>query len=505
MKYLPGAQQMKQADQYTIEHLGIPSLELMERAAKSCVACMKEKKMDMSEVCIVCGCGNNGGDGFAVGRLLLKEAGKVTAVMAGDESRCTKECRWQMEQFQKAGGKICNDLPEGEYSIIADALFGVGLSRKIEGKYARIIDWMNAGSGLKFALDIPSGISSDTGEVLGTAFRADVTVTFQTEKFGIKVYPGKTYAGEIIDTDIGISTGIWERDEEVCGVLEEREYARMLPERKEDSNKGTFGKVLVIAGSKGMSGAAYFNAKAAYRAGAGLVQIYTPEDNRMILQQQLPEAIVTAYEDFEEEKLRMLLQWADVICIGSGIGQSDRACRILRTTLEYGTVPTVIDADGLNLLSGIKHYEKLFLHKDYILTPHMKEMSRLTGLSVEDLKRNRREVLCDFTEKTEVICVLKDSCTLTGMRGKRPMLNSSGNSAMAKAGAGDVLAGVITAFLAQGLDCRSAAVLGAYIHGKAGDIARDEKGCYSVIAEDLVSYTGEALRKLQRRKGEIQV
>ena len=196
---------MKEADQYTIHTLGIPSLALMERAAAACVRYMREQDMDLSDVCIVCGSGNNGGDGFAIARMLIEDGHRVTAVMAGNRERCTSECKEQIRLFEKAGGIVGNEFKAGEYSIIVDAVFGVGLSRNIEGKYAKILGAMNESRALKFAVDIPSGISADTGNVLGIAFMADVTVTFQKMKFGMGIYPGKEYAKEVVIADIGIS------------------------------------------------------------------------------------------------------------------------------------------------------------------------------------------------------------------------------------------------------------------------------------------------------------
>lgn len=500
MEYLPGAEQMKAADSYTIHTLGVPSLELMERAAESCVKFLEESQQDLSRVCVICGSGNNGGDGLAIGRLLLKDGYKVTVVMAGNPDHCTPECKTQVEFFKNAGGIIDNDFADREYSMIIDALFGVGLSRNIEGRYLSLLDKMNKSRAVKVAVDIPSGISADTGNIMGTAFRADYTVTFQHKKFGMEIYPGKEYSGQITVAGIGISDELFERSSDVSVQFDERDYRKMLPCRKEDSNKGDFGKVLVIAGSKGMSGAAYFNAKSAYMAGAGLVRIYTPEENRVILQQLLPEAIITTYDDFCEKELLKLLKWADVVCIGSGIGMENVAQNLLRTTLEQCRVPCVIDADGLNLLAEHTEYLEWINHRNYILTPHMKEMSRLCNISVEDIKKDRRNVLKKFTEETGLTCVLKDSRTVTGGKDKRMAVNCSGNCCMAKAGSGDILAGVITGFLVQKMVPYEAAVLGTYVHGRAGDFARHEKGGYSVLAEDLIDALAAIIKKLEGQK-----
>lgn len=493
MRYLPNAAQMKEADKYTIEVMGVPSMTLMERAARSVVDCIEEQNMDVSYSCIVCGSGNNGGDGFAVGRMLLEKGHKVRAYFAGNKDHCTKECIRQMELYEAAGGVIDNEYKNDEYSMIIDALFGVGLSRPVEGAYAELLQTLNRAQSTKIAVDIPSGISADNGAVLGTAFRADMTVTFQAEKLGLVLYPGREYAGNVFVTDIGIDTRIWTEDVHVAVTGRKDGYKALLPPRKEDSNKGTYGKLLVIAGSRGMSGAAYFNAKAAYRMGAGLVQIYTPEDNRVILQQMLPDAIITTYEFFDERELIRLLRWADTVCVGSGIGVSDKSKKIIRTVLEYAEVPVIVDADGLNILSGRKQYFENKQHKNYILTPHMKEMSRLTGAGVRFIKENRMEIAEEFADAYGVTCVLKDSRTVIQTGGEHPHLNLTGNSAMAKAGSGDVLAGMIAGLVCQGVTCHDAAVLGVYLHGKAGDKAKKQLGSYSVMAEDLIRQISSAI------------
>ncbi len=484
MRYLPNAKQMKEADQYTIETLGIPSLELMEHAAKACVRVMKEQKTDVSQPLIVCGSGNNGGDGLAIARLLAKEGSEVTAVMAGNPDHYTEETRTQADLLKDAGVSLTDTLRKADYSVVIDALFGVGLSREVKGNYADMIEKMNHCSGTKVAVDIPSGVSADTGMVLGTAFQADFTVTFQAVKRGLLLYPAQTYAGEIFAEDIGVNTDDFKENMEVAATLDS--YADLLPARPADSNKGTFGRLLIIAGSKGMSGAAYFNACAAYRVGAGLVRIYTDKSNREILQNLLPEAIITTYTAFDEQEVLSLLKWADAICVGSGIGTGDTAMRIVDTVLRHALVPVLVDADGLNVISGNKDELTHMQHKNYIFTPHMMEMSRLTGLDISEIKADRFRVLKDFTDRFGITCVLKDARTVIQSCGDRAYINTTGNAAMAKAGSGDVLAGIISGLLSQGLTCMDAGILGVYLQGCCGDAARDLKGSYSVLARDLI-------------------
>lgn len=498
MQLWVNAAQMKAADQYTIQKLGVPSLELMEHAAQACVQVLEDEKVDLSHVCVVCGSGNNGGDGFAIARILQNNRYSVETFCVGNPEHYTEETQEQMHRLQECGGKITYGMPqEDSYSVVIDAVFGVGLSRKVEGRYRQVIEQMNRMRGTKFAVDIPSGLSATTGCILGCAFKADYTVTFQLKKIGLELSQGRTMAGRVIVPDIGISTDSICENQEIVRTAGKDIYRKMLPDRPEDSNKGTYGRLLVIAGSKGMAGAAYLNAHAAYMTGAGLVRIYTSSDNREILQTLLPEAIVTTYEEYNKEELLSLLTWADSVCIGSGLGMSRLSEKILKTVIEYVKVPCLIDADGLNLLAENKNYLNQMAERRFVITPHMKEMSRLTGTPVEELKADRIQILKDFISRYRITCVLKDSRTLIASEEKGIRMNLTGNSAMAKAGSGDVLAGVISGWMVQGKEAEDAAELGTYIHGLSGDLAKFEKGVYSVMARDLIEYISKALMKLE--------
>ena len=498
MQLWVNAAQMKAVDQYTIQKLEVPSLELMEHAAQACVQVLEDEKVDLSHVCVVCGSGNNGGDGFAIARILQNNRYSVETFCVGNPEHYTEVTQEQMHRLQECGGKITYGMPqEDSYSVIIDAVFGVGLSRKVEGRYRQVIEQMNRMRGTKFAVDIPSGLSSTTGCILGCAFKADYTVTFQLKKIGLELSQGRTMAGRVIVPDIGISTDSICEDQEIVRTAGKDIYRKMLPDRPEDSNKGTYGRLLVIAGSKGMAGAAYLNAHAAYMTGAGLVRIYTSSDNREILQTLLPEAIITTYEKYNKEELLSLLTWADSVCIGSGLGMSRLSEKILKTVIEYVKVPCLIDADGLNLLAENKNYLNQMAERRFVITPHMKEMSRLTGTPVEELKADRIQILKDFISRYRITCVLKDSRTLIASEEKGIRMNLTGNSAMAKAGSGDVLAGVISGWMVQGKEAEDAAELGTYIHGLSGDLAKFEKGVYSVMARDLIEYISKALMKLE--------
>lgn len=485
MRYLPDGVWMQKADKHTIEKIGISSMVLMERAALKTVEVMETEQIRLDKALIVCGSGNNGGDGFAIARLMKEKGYLPTVVFAGREQSLSMECRTQKEVLERLGLMSCTEIPSKEYTVVIDALFGVGLNRDIQGHYVDIIAQMNQISAKKVAVDIPSGIHAEKGCVMGNAFKADLTVAFACEKLGCVLYPGKEYSGKVLPVEIGIDLAIFKEELGVCYTYEQKDIGRYLPKRKADSHKGTYGKVLMITGSCGMAGAAYLSAKAAYTAGAGLVQIYTVKENRTILQQLLPEAIISVYTEYEEVQLASLLEWADVVCIGCGLGMSETAEKILAETLKRAKVPVVLDADGLNLAS--RHMDILEdVKAPLILTPHMKEMTRLLGCSMEEMKEKRRERLLDFTAKYDVVCALKDSRTIVSARGRQIFVNTAGNSAMAKAGAGDVLAGTITGLIAQKMSPYEGCVLGVYLHACAGDEARKEKGEYSVLAEDLI-------------------
>ena len=503
MRYVLTADQMRRADQRMIKGMQVPSLVLMERAAFQCVEVMKEEKLDLSEPLIVCGSGNNGGDGFAIVRMLFEEGYMPDVILVGNYDHRSEETVTQMQILENLGISVGNSLPHKEYSVIIDAVFGIGLSRRIEGRYAQVIEEMNAMHGYKVAVDIPSGIRADDGAVLGSAFRANLTVTFAYPKIGQIQHPGCDYTGRLFVRQIGITEPEFFKEESICRMMEKKDVVPAMPKRAEDSNKGTYGKVLMITGSKGMSGAAYLSARAAYLCGAGLVRIYTEESNRQILQQLLPEAVMTTYQENAEEpfeELSGLLEWADVICVGCGLGTGVLSGQLFAKVLEENKNPGVIDADGLNLLADFGMHGRKMLKEsgaDYVLTPHMKEMSRLTGMTVQELKENRIEHLRRYTEETETVCVLKDSRTLTAAPDGQLSLNTSGNAAMAKAGSGDVLAGMITGLLAQNKAPADAAELGVYLHGLCGDTARKEHGAYSVLAGHLLDAIGRTLKELE--------
>ena len=495
MKKAVSCSLMKKLDQNTIQKMGIPSLVLMERAAVK-TAEEIEKKLKKGEteekILCVCGSGNNGGDGIAVARILFLHGYHSEIFLAGNPSHMTEETKQQYRIAQNYQVPVVNNPEWQEYTTIVDALFGVGLARPVKGRYADLIRDMNLTSGWKVSVDIPSGINGDTGEVMGTAFSADMTVTFAFRKTGLCLYPGKKFAGKTVTADIGI----YEAPELMapCYILEDSDIKK-LPKRNPEGNKGTFGKVLAVAGSIGMCGAAYFCAAAALAAGAGMVKILTEKDNRIPLQVLLPEAIIDCSE--EPKDWEKALDWCDVLIIGPGLGKSGRSRKILSWFLEHTwrKKPMILDADGLNLLADNPELKK-FLGKQTVLTPHIGEMSRLTGKTVTELQKDRISASRELAKETGAVCVLKDACTVTASPDGAVWLNLSGNPGMAAAGSGDVLTGVLAGmFCAERENNLSqpdkTAALGVYIHGRAGDLAAKTKGEYGMKAGDLLPAVSE--------------
>lgn len=417
MRYIVNSREMNLYDSRTIEEFHMPQAVLMERAAFSFVETLRREKRNTSRTLVVCGSGNNGGDGYAIARILMQAGNTVDVLEAPHTGKASVGNQLQKKIFLAYGGKILTEFPEGKsYTLVIDAVFGVGLSRSVEGEYASLIDRMNAMEGAKAAVDIASGISADNGNVLGTAFRADLTVTFAFEKVGCLLWPGNQYAGKVVVADIGITPDAFGERKPAVAALEDADLS-LLAARESHSNKGTFGRLLVIAGSQGMSGAAYLCAKAAYASGCGLVRIFTPEENRAILQTQLPEAVITAYSSKKAEAPQLLeaMSWADTIGVRTGDRHAGYGCGDgSHSDQECGRVPVLLDADALNVIA--KDTNLLLLpHTELVVTPHLGEMSRLTGDSVAYLQNHLIEAADEFARQYNVICVLKDEHTATAI------------------------------------------------------------------------------------------
>lgn len=517
MHSIADAVEAKEIDRISIEEIGIPSMVLMERAAMSVASCIMDvANPKTDEILAVCGTGNNGGDGVAVTRMLQEAGYSVSILVLGQIETCSEEMRQQISIAKKLGISVSVSVQKeldlassnsvtGEklekYTVIIDAIFGIGLSREVSGVYREWIAWMNHAAARVVSVDIPSGIHASTGEVLGLAVQADQTITFGVNKRGLVLYPGTQYAGEIVVADIGFPKQAVEKVSVKAYTYHPSQLPSLLPERKPRSHKGSYGKVLMIAGSSQMSGACYFAAAAAYRVGAGLVQILTAQENVVVLRTKLPEAIVSTWSedeiDTEVELFRQMMDQASSIVIGPGIGQSDAAGKLVKMVLEYGTsegktTPIIIDADGLNLLAGMREYfvpcrqggRQIKLPDNMILTPHLKEMSRLIQQEVSHIASNMPDTVIERGSGCTI--VLKDARTLVS-NGRELYINTTGNAALAKGGSGDVLSGMIGGFLAQGMKALEAASLAVCLHGMTADAYVKDRGIRSMLASDILA------------------
>ncbi len=518
MRYLVTAEEMRRYDSNAIDKIGIPGMVLMERAALAAREMVLEAlgrvlppagdRRQTPEILVMAGTGNNGGDGLALARLLAEDGFSVTVWCVGEKSKASEQWTCQRHIIEYYGVRFCDMPVSGTYAVLIDALFGVGLSRDVAGEYAEAVRRFNELEGYKLALDVPSGICSDTGRVLGCAVQADATVTFGFGKRGLYLYPGCGYAGTVRVADIGITERAFFDEPPGMFCLDEPEEAfALLPQRQGAGNKATFGKVLFIAGSAGMAGAAVLGARAAYRSGAGMVKVLTDEQNRVILQQAVPEALYGNYA--ADRELEESFSWADVIVIGPGLGRTERARHCLRAAVERGAVqteksrlqPLVIDADGLNLLAEDEALQERLAgqRRQVILTPHVGELSRLTGLSIAQLKEGLWQHGTALAQRLHAVVVAKDARTFVCGAGRPVCVNIHGGSGMATAGSGDVLAGIIAGIWAQmsagsGHEADSeaaserafrAACAGVRLHAAAGDAAVAEKGEYGCMAGDI--------------------
>ena len=482
--------------------LGIPSLVLMERAALSVVHFLDHHRdrYDVSRAVAVCGPGNNGGDGAAIVRILRERGLDARVLFVGKREKCSEQMGQQLEILERIHKESVMDADtlSGEETdclfrhatLLIDALFGIGLRRAVTGVFEKAIACMNRAPAPVVAVDMPSGVHTDTGEVCGTAVRADATITFTCAKPGLYLYPGAMYAGQIEVRPVGIAMPDEALAQQELLQLTEADLAG-LKNRDESGNKGTFGKLLVIAGSREISGAAWLCSCAALRSGAGMVRIYTEEANRQILGTLLPEALMSTYSSsrWTPDSLLEAMDWADGTVAGPGLGTDETAVRILKTFLEKNKGPAVLDADALNILSQMASVPAV--NYPCVITPHVGEMSRLTGIAVEDIKAHLVSVAANAAAETGLSVLLKDARSILALPDGRCWINTTGTSALATAGSGDVLAGITGALMLrkEGLPAPAAAVA-ACIHGLCGERAAQKKSRASVIASDLIAEIG---------------
>lgn len=507
------AEEMREIDRVSIEGYGIPSIVLMERAGLSVVKRINEFYGKSCRVVVLSGGGNNGGDGLVIARVLHNEGWDVRVYLLSSLERLNRDCRVQYEIAERMGVRIyVKKTPQSrdlKGAVIVDAITGTGLNRPLKDDIVRLAERLNSSSTPVVAVDIPTGISASTGEVMGTAVRADLTVTFGLPKVGHLFSPGVDFTGRLFVEDIGFPPGLLNRDALKVELIEPSMVRTLLPCRERDSHKGDYGHILVVGGSRGKTGAPLLAAGAALRSGAGLVTIAVPDgvvdsvSSAVLEEMTLPlpstaggsvsKEAVGAVVDFIHEK-------ADVLAIGPGLGRDVGTVEFALKVIEASTVPVVADADALYAFSTLEYKDLLrFLNKlrsPLVLTPHYGEMSRLIKRGISEIKRKRIAAAKGFSTDTGCCLILKGAPTIVAAPEGNCFINSTSNPGMATAGTGDVLTGIVAALIGQGLSPLQASVSGVYIHGFSGDLARDEAGEYSLTAGMVIESLPDAFKEL---------
>lgn len=497
------AAQMREIDRRAIEERGIPSTQLMENAARALADAVLSRALppegprgDVPSAVVYCGPGNNGGDGVAAARLLLEAGWRVKCVLVGDRAKMTPDCREMERRLNAAGGTLEDFDPKDEeaylgFDAAVDAMFGVGLNSPLRPDARRAAEWMELTRWVA-AADVPSGVHADTGDILGegwcAAVRADVTVTFSWGKPGLYVGRGAVHSGEVIVADIGIPEDLYPENEYRNAVVEPEEI--LLPWRARDSHKGDYGRLFILAGSRGYTGAAALCAKAAVRSGAGLVTLAVPEDVYPIVAAKCCDEVMVWPMPADDGVVVEKAKGCGAAVIGPGLGQGERGARLVLTLMKELDCPIILDADGLNIIS--RHIDVLDERRGpTILTPHDGEFVRLSGCELPI--RDRLGAAWGFAQAHRCTLVLKGWRTITAYPPWGRFINLTGNPGMAKGGSGDALAGLVGALAVQGVPSPMAAV---WLHGRAGDLAAADKGEYGMTPSDLIEQIPYAIKEL---------
>lgn len=513
------AGQMREADRRTIHDIGIASLVLMENAGRQVVAAIEALFPDLAErqIAVVCGKGNNGGDGFVVARTLQQRGFDVSVFVIGPLSDVTGDARTNLNILGNIGQPVVEVADEtawelhgaeiSAHDLIIDAMFGTGLSAPLTGFYETVVADLNEAGVPIVSIDIPSGMSADTCDLIGDSIEASVTVTLGAPKLPLVLPPAEMKAGEVVIADIGIPAGVIDQLEGDRIELMTRDQMRALIQpRAADAHKGDFGRVLVVAGSVGKSGAAVLCAQGALRAGAGLVTVAAPRSAQPVIAAHGAEYMTEGVDETPEGTVHfsavdaVLGIDADVTVVGPGLGRGEGVTTFVRELLDKSEGPLVLDADALNAFAD----EPALLvgrdGRDLIITPHPGEMARLVGCTVEDLQADRLGIATDFARRHNLYVVLKGYRTLVVTPDGKVFINPTGCPGMATGGTGDVLAGMIGAWLAQLLDAEAACKLAVYLHGSAGELADADSGEVSMTAGDLVDHIGDAILEVTARR-----
>lgn len=495
-------QQIRRADQYTILHEPVLSIDLMERAATACCNWISKRYTVEDSFIIFCGPGNNGGDGLAIARLLLTAGYRVQVFVLSAETNATQDFRTNEKRLSEQDASLVRQLhrvsdfpliPAG--CILIDALLGTGLSRPPDGLLADLIRYINAAATMVIAIDIPSGLLADQHSDPATAIiQANYTLSFQFPKLAFFFPENGTYVGEWIVLDIGLSQTFIEEEPTSVFFITESFIKTLIHTRPKFAHKGSFGHALLVTGSYGKMGAAILATDACLRSGVGLLTVHTPVCGYEILQTTHPEAMaaVDSGEQYISDEIQT--DTFSAIGIGPGLGTHPDTQNAVRYLLANCKRPVVIDADALNIISR-QHAKEKTIPAQAILTPHLKEFARLAGETAHDFSRHEQQLA--FSQKHQVYLVLKGAHTCITTPEGESYFNTSGNPGMAKGGSGDVLTGILTSLLAQGYSQKEACLLGVFLHGLAGDLAKQYLGETSILAGDLIRYLPQAFISLQ--------
>jgi len=522
MPLLMTREQMRRYDAVAQRKYGLDGLVLMENAGRGAAEVVRElvarlpsrPRARPARVGIVCGAGNNGGDGFVVARHLANAGCPVRIYLASPADRLKGDAARNLAVVRAMGLALVDVAGEDgpaalrrslrDDAVVVDALFGTGLDRTVAGRLGDVIDAINAADALTVALDLPSGLDADTGRPLGACVEADHTVTFGQLKLGLAVHPGVDLAGTLHVAGIGAPAGLGEEVGFAAVLLDETWVTGRLPGRRPDAHKGTFGHLAVFAGSRGKSGAAVLAAQAGVRSGAGLVTIVTTGDIRASIEARVREAMVEELfadratppeERTLERRWTALARGKTAAAVGPGCGTDDAVVTALRWMAGRAKLPTVIDADGLNALAGRPDLVRN-APAPRILTPHPGEMARLLGTSTADVQADRIGTTLRAARDWNAVVVLKGARTVVASPDGRVFVNPTGNPGMASGGSGDVLTGIIGGLLAQGCDAVDAACAGVFVHGAAGDDGADGSDGRGLAARDLCAALPRVLRRL---------
>jgi len=496
--------EMRELDRRTIEEIGIPGVVLMENAGRGAAETLIRRYADLAPgpVVVFAGKGNNGGDGYVIARRLLDKGWKVRTIVLAPKESIAGDALLNLDALLKCGGDVVFAADEGslrnaftifdDARVIVDALLGTGLASDVSGLYAVAIDIINEGALPVVAVDIPSGIDASTGRLLGRAVQADLTVTFAFPKVGHIVHPGASHIGLLETVDIGIPASLVDATPYSHSLIDAVDAAPLLPERPVTGHKGTFGHLLVVAGSTGKSGAAAMTAEGGLRIGSGLVTVACPSSVNDVLEVKLTEAMTYPLDQIDGalslqciELLRGLWDDKECVAIGPGLGRLEETAALVRHVVRECPIPLVIDADGLNAVAARPEVLR-DRPAPTVLTPHPGEMARLAGTTIDEVEDDRIAIARRFAAEYGVVLVLKGAPTVTALPDGAIRVNSSGNPALASGGTGDVLTGLIAGLIAQGVDAPSAAVLGVYLHGRAADLLSERLGTAGMIATDLL-------------------